>query len=674
MLRLDISKTDLANWKKIENQLKVNIEKCDASIASADEALREPEREHAELQAELAPLVLKNKLICATLGLPNLKQGIANAKLKHAEFTAQLKDVEQQQLELANNIQLAKEKIERYTKAVELKQEQQELSHLNDEIAKLEDQLDRLRLETTELEEKIKKQELEGEAARQARNSLNMKRGLKKTSLKQLEDRAAQLKVSVTEKHEYLGEEISLGDDLPDLQARLDKVRGDRSAWVIEKNGIDLRVKELREDKAEQELAQRKLGDLLRQSELLIETAKSDGVVVQPDWKLGEIDARIAQLRVTDKEFSSKIESAKTEKREQEAKREKLHLELGAWRRKSAFINAYFNHPAELLRNLDQQLNENIARYKRENSNLNDDEIRCIDEFQNKADFIVNGAPRANEPDPNVAANLDEIKRLRIWQLTGFLYMHTNEYSARCNPLCNALIAALGDEMLLEDEARREYINVSLYYNQILDKKSNAAEVRLSAYDSAILAFREALEDEPEDASEAVTQMYAAGRYLLKTIEQKAVNQESKDAYTSVLQASTTLLKNYNVPGNHTALQNCAKLNIDGKRHIGRTVGGALLMFLGLAMIAGSIAGIVLTGGAMAPLAFGASGGMVVFGFGLAMIQSAKPTGTTKALTDYLSAASRAARKSGLLAFRIERRSEERSLLPSMYEAACYVK
>lgn len=635
----DIKNADLDKWKNRVNQLNSHIRACEGEINIALTTLAEFESRLAELRNSLAPLIAQKELLVAHIVITNTQNEIEKIENEIAALFKQVELFQQQHAEIQDEIHSTEVKIQLYTRAQALKLKEAQLDSATQKIS-----------HQTKIIKDIDSKVI---VSVQEKNEATMRSALAKQQLQKLQEITQSLIPAIKQdkkdfpEYRELKYKFKLNVELQSAKDRLTQLR-------IKENENKLRLKELLNESEAKKQAILKLYALKLKSKSLIEVAKKNGTMIQPEWNLDDIKTKINDIEDECAGIRQSIATVEKKIRCEETELQNLKDNLAECN-ENTFCAIYFNEPGILLQATYIRLNNIIENYRRDHQSLSDDELVCISQYLKKAYFIVKSDRREDESD-----NLISFQQLRVQQLYGLIYAHQQEYSARCGTLCNEFAIALGDQKLDEDEAKRKYFEVMLAHNDQLDHPANVEMERVSDYEDALAAFKSALQNQPEDASQLVQDYYKAGRNLLNTIQNAANGQADKSGYVSVLRSAKDLLQHPEDGDKHTALTDSTKLNIDGKRNIPQTVIGALLLFVGLAGVVACALTVQLSGGLSL---LGVVGGLMLASAGLTMLGNAKPEGTKKAVTDFQSAVSKSARKSNLLTFRFHRTVEEQSLL-----------
>lgn len=625
LLRSDINLASLNEWKEKAQSLRVRIQEAEANMARAKAKMAEHEQNAKATDDKQPSSMSEQKALSAEQTISSVQAEISKIEESIAELENRLRDHLKQQGELVAKISLAKKNIEQYKNAQQLNLAEAELHQIQQAIAEGKARIETISAESTDTKDKF--------------NSVNMRRALAQTSVRQLTERADGLKLSIANYSNALGAAVEL-KNLADLTEKLEEEQRKHTLWIVEKNAVDMRIKEIRAEIAQQKSEpKKKLQPLIMNAEFIIR---------------------------------EELQSSITNYRKLIASYQELHHELSCKLtdhiKTNQFMNDYFTDPAALLHGLYERLNQEVAEYKKQHPLLNDDEVLCLYEYQRAADFIVNGERCTSKLRDDAPTDPQEMIRLRLWQLFGFVYSHQQAYLRKCTGFCNVLSRALRDDVFDEDEAKRKYFDLQLDYSEILDKKPEAKELRLFANESALAAFEQALNEKGGKLPEDEEQLYKSGWKLLNTIKQEVKsNPDGIDAYTNVLTSARTLLTGFADQNAHIALQNCAMLNIDGKYKLGRAVLGMVLVFAGCAAIAASAVVLGVTGGTVPLATFGIVGGMILYAIGVRIYDDARPTGTAKAVMEFqwcAKRASRSARGGGLLFYSVDRK-EDKPLLES---------
>lgn len=621
----DIKQADITDWVKLVEQLNENIRQSEQAIADAKVSLKEHQDKRDELIQALKPLIAKRELLTAPLAIANTTVAIEKVQLEINQLIKHAEQLQQRHKEIDLKIKITREKINLYEKAQALKDLEAEYNRVNDKIKS-----------TTKTIQSIATEQI---ATTQEKNDATMRRALAQQELARHQEHAQDLKDRISKGKENFPEYNRLKYKFGGLANDIKNEKDALTQLRIEENANKLRLKESLNDVNKRTSALQELMRLKSKSESLLQSAARGGVTVEPDGDLPDIVSKIAELNNERDNLVKRIQTLEGHIDSRNTKLDEFHHRLDQLNQKK-FIAEYVNNPLQLLNSTYDRLNKSINAYRNGHPNLTDHEIEFITEYTEKAKFIVNGERRANESNDSTHRS-----QKRIQQFYGFIYTHQQKYSAKCNALCNEMLTVLGDDKLDEQEAKNSYADLSLDYNEILDRQPKAPIVRLSDYNQALNNFSSALNDEPENASQLIKDFYTAGKALLSSIREEASKPENicnQHNYVSVLNAATNLLnlENLKEKSCHTALANCTKLKIDGKRSIAKTVIGALLVFAGLAGVVASLLTVTLSSGASL---LGAVGGMGILSMGLTLLADAKPTGTAKALANFQYAARKAA-------------------------------
>jgi len=354
------------------------------------------------------------------------------------------------------------------------------------------------------------------------------------------------------------------------------------------------------------------------------------GILLASRRQLGEEQGNAERLIAAHRQNIANAQNAIT------AKTRKQEELLG-----NQFMVKLRDQPDALVNEIAEEIRTCIANYEKANPADQSENIRiCLAETMSKLDVIL-AMPAA---DAAAARN-------KYYYLCGMLCAMVEKMDVNAT-LAQQMIAIWRNHPLDSEEAKALYYTLKNVNPDLMRDMTSADLVYMqyAQYDAAYKYLQDTLEFMPNNAAKPWIEMCHRAHEVMTAVnvrKLKAVENGEPEFdvkyHTNVLHKTADLIRD---PGNQQLQQEYHQLtehNKDGKPSLAKKICGAMLMFLGAAMIVASVVLKVVSVGVAVPLTVaGMVGGGFVFAAGLGLFGWGMRKGTSGKMDNFEKAVTRA--------------------------------